>query len=167
MNTLTATRTAKDVMTRDVQFALADWPLDRLAEFLTENGFSGAPVVDETGALVGVVSLSDLVQHESLPDSVPWTRSLTDYFRHDDSMFDLANQYGEEELELFRVEGDTMVTVGDIMTRVTFSVDPDTPIHTLAEMMVGGQIHRLLVTRGDRLEGVISSLDLLKVLCEA
>lgn len=164
MNTLVANRTAKDVMTHEVLAAQADWPLDRLAEFLIENDFSGAPVVDDVGALVGVVSLVDLVRHESLPETVPWTRSLADYYRHDEYKFNLENQYADEELALLRVDGDTTVRVGDVMSRRIYSVDPDTPVQAIADMMVRGRIHRVLVTCGDRVEGVVTTLDLLEVL---
>ncbi len=167
MNTLVANRTAKDIMTREVIPAKVDWPLHRLAEFLIENDFSGVPVVDDEGGLVGVVSLVDLVRHDSLPETVPWSRTLADYFRHDEYKFNLENQYSEDELATLRVDGDTTVTVGDIMSRDIYSVEPETPVQKVADLMVGGQIHRVLVSSGGHVKGVVSTLDLLKVIRDA
>ncbi|MEX0822044.1 MAG: CBS domain-containing protein [Rhodothermales bacterium] len=167
MTTIAANLTANDIMTTEVVPAKADWPLDRLAEFLIENDFSGAPVVDDDGALVGVVSLVDLVRHDSLPETVPWTRTLADYFRHDEYKFNLENQYADEELAMLRVDGDTTVTVADIMNRDIYSVDPETPIQVVADMMAGGQIHRVLVTCAGEVVGVVTTLDLLQILRES
>jgi predicted transcriptional regulator len=60
--------TVKDVMQREVLAVDADWPLDKLAGFLVDNSISGAPVTDEKGGLVGVVSLTDLVRHSSMTE---------------------------------------------------------------------------------------------------
>ena len=59
---LTSRVTAADVMQPDV-FALApDWPLDRAIDELVRRGFSGAPVVDRDGRLIGVLSEADGLQ---------------------------------------------------------------------------------------------------------
>ncbi len=150
---------AKDVMTRAVLVAKADWPLDRLAEFLIENGISGAPVTDEERTLFGVVSLTDLVRHDSLPVREPTSHALHDYYR-----YTLAQQYAQEELASFRVEGDATVTVQDIMTPTIYNVDEGTSVQRVAEIMTQGQIHRLFVTRDGKVEGIITTLDMLKVI---
>ena len=150
---------AKDVMTRAVLVAKADWPLDRLAEFLIENGISGAPVTDEERTLFGVVSLTDLVRHDSLPVREPTSQALPDYYR-----YTLAQQYAQEELASFRVEGDATVTVQDIMTPTIYNVDEGTSVQRVAEIMTQGQIHRLFVTRDGKVEGIITTLDMLKVI---
>jgi len=49
------------VMTRDVTCVAADDAVDALEEILLTRGISGAPVVDELGRPVGMVSKTDLV----------------------------------------------------------------------------------------------------------
>ena len=39
-----------------------DWSMERLASFLTDHEISGAPVVDESGNLCGMVSVTDIVR---------------------------------------------------------------------------------------------------------
>jgi CBS domain-containing protein len=56
--------------------------------------------------------------------------------------------------------------VGDIMTPTVYTVPADTPASELARTMVSGRIHRLFVTRGRRIVGIVTSLDLLKLLFE-
>lgn len=53
--------------------------------------------------------------------------------------------------------------VSDIMTPTFFTVPDDTPASEIAKTMVAGQIHRLLVTRDAQIVGIVSALDLLKL----
>jgi CBS domain-containing protein len=53
-----------DIMTRDVFTLGASWPADHAALELSLRGFTGAPVRDEGGRLVGVLSRSDLMDPE-------------------------------------------------------------------------------------------------------
>src|SRR5215203_5722911 len=53
---------AADVMNPNVLMVQEDMTAGELASFLVESEISGAPVVDPTGRLVGVVSLTDLAR---------------------------------------------------------------------------------------------------------
>lgn len=151
--------TAKEVMTPDVLPARADWPLERLAEFLIENDISGAPVISEYGALIGVVSLTDIVRHDSLHQREPQHKKTHDYH-----LPVLELQYAEEEMETFRFEGGSAVSVRDIMTPMIFQVDEHTPVQEVADKMIRGRIHRVFVTQRDNVVGIITALGLLDVL---
>ena len=52
---------AMDVMTTDVITVDPDTTVQALAALLAERGISGAPVVDSSGRLVGIVSEGDLL----------------------------------------------------------------------------------------------------------
>lgn len=56
--------TVAEIMTRKVLTVAAEADADDAAWGLTLKGFSGAPVKDEQGNLVGVISKSDLVDPE-------------------------------------------------------------------------------------------------------
>ena len=62
MNTNATTQTVGDVMTPDPITILAGASVQTAARLLEENEISGVPVVDADGALVGVLSESDLVR---------------------------------------------------------------------------------------------------------
>ena len=57
------TFTAKDIMTRDVVCVRTGTNLRELEKIFLEKGISGAPVIDDSGNLVGVISLKDLVYY--------------------------------------------------------------------------------------------------------
>ncbi len=57
-------RTAAELMTETVVSIPEDAPLRAAVATLVDRGISGAPVVNEAGRAVGVISLSDVVVHD-------------------------------------------------------------------------------------------------------
>jgi CBS domain-containing protein len=57
-------------------------------------------------------------------------------------------------------------TVEDIMTPVTFTVEPDTPVAELCGFLVRGRIHRAVVVKNKRLEGIVTSADVLRAVAD-
>lgn len=54
--------------------------------------------------------------------------------------------------------------VRDVMTPTVYTIPDDTPVERIARTMIAGRIHRLFVTRGGSVVGVVTTLDLLKLL---
>jgi len=52
----------KDLMTRDVQTARANTPLYEIADVLEEKHIKRVPVVNDDGALIGIVSRANIIQ---------------------------------------------------------------------------------------------------------
>src|SRR5207237_5413029 len=57
-------RTAADLMTEHVISIPEFAPLHEAIAVLTDRGFSGAPVINEAGRPVGVISRSDILVHD-------------------------------------------------------------------------------------------------------
>ena len=115
---------------------------------LGERRVTGAPVVDESGHAVGVLSQHDLIVHlAGMSTSGEAGHFYTDV---------------DDYRELAGVPADRSVTqVSEIMTRDVVCVDRSTPVAEAATLMRSRRIHRLLVTDSGVLVGLISSLDLL------
>ncbi|MEM9193437.1 MAG: CBS domain-containing protein [Myxococcota bacterium] len=56
--------------------------------------------------------------------------------------------------------------VGEVMTAPALTVDSADPLSTAAKLMHKKRIHRVFVTRGGEPVGVLSTRDLLRVICE-
>lgn len=153
------TLTAKDIMRREVLAVGLDWPIDRLADYLIENSISGAPVTSEDGKLIGVVSLTDIVRYKSIPLDNPQSDSPHEYYLHAPQ-----RQYSQAEIESFRIEAESLVMVSDIMTPMTFNVNEDTNLQQVADAMIRGRIHRVFVTRSGKLVGIITTMDMLRII---
>jgi len=149
---------AKDIMNHMVLTVHTDWSVEQLADFLIENSISGVPVTSEEGKLIGVVSLTDIVRYNSVPIRDSRSAGPHEYYFHK-----LEHQYSQEEIASFRMGGVSAVTVREIMTPIVFNVEEDTTIQQVADAMVKGLIHRVFVTRDEKLTGIITAYDMLKI----
>ncbi len=149
---------ARDIMNTDVLSVRDDMTVQELAGFLTEREILGAPVVDSEGEVVGVVSCTDIAQSTTTEANELLERSTPGFYEHG-----WENKLGPDELERLHVEENQSLPVKEIMTPTIYTVPEDTPISDIAKAMVAGRIHRLLVTRGTRLVGLITTLDMLKI----
>ena len=158
MNADTRT-TVNSIMQRHVLSVEENWPLHRLASFLTDNQISGAPVTSENGELIGVVSLTDIVRYESMPENRADVHDTHEYYLHT-----LEMQVTQEEATTFHAEQESSATVRDIMTPMIFEVDENASIEEVADTMVKGHIHRLFVTNNKQISGVVTALDMVEFL---
>ncbi|WP_455222444.1 CBS domain-containing protein [Kaarinaea lacus] len=155
-------KTVKDIMTTNVQSVRDDWSLETLSQFFFDKQISGAPVVDTNDNLVGVVSLSDLARNNTLP-AFRREDSGHDYYQHTRSVGGIS----EEDLSRLKIESESMVTVKDIMTPMVFELNEDTTVQKAAETMLKGHIHRVMITRDKKLSGIVTTMDMLKVIAHA
>lgn len=151
--------TISNIMQSEVLAVGADWSLEKLAGFLVDNSISGAPVTDADGELIGVVSLTDIVRQNSLPDSGPEAITAHDVYR-----YELERHLSTDELRAFNTSYESPVLVRDIMTPMIFKVDEDASVQEVADTMLRGRIHRVFVTRGKKLTGIVTALDMLQVI---
>jgi CBS domain-containing protein len=145
---------AADVMNTRLLTVRPDMTARELAAFLVENQISGAPVLDAHGKLVGVVSLMDIAESDA--ERAP----------EGDPLHGWEGQVAPEEMRGLHVEAEGPL-VSDLMTPTVYAVPVETPVALLARTMVSGRIHRLLVTRNHQVVGIVTSLDLLQLLCDA
>ena len=152
--------TAADLMNPRVLTVRVDLTVRELANVLVENEISGAPVEDRSGKLVGVVSLTDIAAALA-DDEEDSEGERGDFFLSewaDDGM-------SREEIEGLALD-EAELMVAEIMTPEVFTVREDTPVSEIAEAMIQNHVHRILVTREDRVVGIISTSDLLGLLVE-
>jgi predicted transcriptional regulator len=145
-------KTARDVMIHPVLAVRENWTVHELAAYFTEKGISGAPVLDASGRLTGVVSLSDIVDQVTR-DREPAARPSKAW----------EERYNPEDLRSLAIE-DGGRLVAEIMTPTFFTIPDTTPLPKIARTMVAGRIHRLLVTRQGHVVGIVTTLDLLREL---
>ncbi len=146
----------KDVMTSFVHVIGASWPLSHVAEFMIEHEISGAPVATEEGTLIGVISQTDLLRYMAVPNRQP--------VHHAAVPAELARAYAEEELTGFETPENTEPSAVELMTSNIFRINADTTVRDAATLMRNGHIHRLFVTEGGRIIGIVSAFDLLQVI---
>jgi CBS domain-containing protein len=150
---------AEQIMTKALICAHPEQDLRELELLLVEHRIGGVPVVDQ-GRLVGVVSRSDIARVQVLMDSLDG--QVTDEQRWDDQA-DGFQHNERAEFQGFRQMVDKL-KVKDAVHDQVVTCTSATPVGQVAATMVRQHIHRVIVVEGDRPVGIISSLDLVKLL---
>jgi CBS domain-containing protein len=143
---------AKNIMTKRVITIKRDASVKELSELLVKNKISGVPVVDDTGSLVGVATEGDLIVQDAdlhfpryfkLLDGIIYLESLNKFKRN------LKKYLGTK--------------VEDVMTSRLETVNVDTPVSEVANIMIRNNINRVPVLnkKGD-LVGIITRADIVK-----
>jgi CBS domain-containing protein len=115
-----------------------------------DKGISAAPVLDEAGHPIGVLSQTDVVVYDREK-----VRYLPAY----------AGSVANEEIDLdgFQIEETDRTEVCEVMTPVVFTIPALAPATRVIEEMCGMNVHHLFVVdAGGVLVGVISTLDVLR-----
>jgi CBS domain-containing protein len=142
---------AKDIMTRDIVTISPDTEIASAAKILLEKGFNGVPVVDKMRKLVGIICQSDpIAQQKSLP--IPSVFTLLD------SLIPLASTKHLEKA----VQKIAATSVADVMTPDPVTVQPETSIEELANLMVDKNFHTLPVVDEGKLVGIVGKEDVLR-----
>ena len=146
-----------DAMTRVTITVTPNHKLPDVARLFSDNMINSAPVVDEFGKCVGVITSSDLVRYQSeLPDVNA---------RIDQGMsYDIEHSGPDGSIELVPHPYDE---VRRHMTPFVQSISEEASVSAAARIMCSQHIHHLVVLDGaNRPVGVLSSLDILSKLSE-
>ncbi len=146
-------RRVSELMNPDVVTLRPDQSLLEAQQVLSSKSVSGAPVVDAAGRVIGVVSQNDLVRNAAHPDTVAQAGQF----------FSSVEDYADLGTTLVAPSSQR---ISDVLTPRVYSVSRDTGVAVAANIMRERRIHRLLVIEKGVLVGVVSSLDLLRVVEE-
>jgi len=126
-----------DLMTIDPVVVAVDASIEDAAHLLHANSISGLPVVDPLGALVGVISQTDLVGVSDSPVG-----------------------------RLIRARP-TGLRVGELMSSPAMTVPMTGSLRDAARTMVDSRVHRLVaIDDAGRPVGVLSAIDLVTLFLE-
>ena len=150
------TRSVKDLMNADIMTIADDMTTDEAARYLIEHEISGAPVVDEQGHLVGMLSMTDIARSVAEP-SESGSSGDSGLYRDDEAevvLNDVRQRSGQERA----------VTVRDVMTPAVHQVAVTASAGEVARRMLELHVHRMVVTKGREPVGIVTSMDLLKLI---
>lgn len=119
---------ARDVMIKDVITVSEKTPLKEVTKLFGDKHITGAPVVNEAGDLVGVISESDIIRKTTSIGA--WSPKLA----------------------------------GQIMTKPAVTVEPGETLQRVCELMFNRHIHRVVVAEGKIINGIITTMDILRAI---
>lgn len=141
---------AGDIMTQNTVTVDPDDSIMHAIHLMLKRRISGLPVVDNTGALVGVLTEGDLLRRAELGTQKRrprWIEFLIGPGR-------LASEYVSACGRKVR----------EVMTTPVHSVTEDTPLIDVVKIMESRQVKRLPVIRDNRMVGILSRANLLRAL---
>jgi CBS-domain-containing membrane protein len=131
---------AVDLMSCPVVTVGADLTTKQAAKRLVENDITAAPVVDENGLLVGIVSEADLIRGNIHPDARTHLTSLTD------------------------LTTPAFAPVAEVMTRDVITVPTSADVADIAALMLKAGVKSVPVVENGNVLGMVSRRDLLATL---
>jgi len=137
---------AKDIMTVNVITVSEDTPVHEIVGLLLKYRISAVPVIDGTQKVVGIVSEGDLLHGEGTSRARarhPWW--LEAVFVGQTVAYDKARG----------------ARASAVMTRNLITVDEDTPLNEIAELLERHHIKRVPVLKDGKLAGIVSRANLL------
>jgi CBS domain-containing protein len=138
-------------MTSKVTTVKPDTPVVEAANIMLRCHFSGLPVVDDSGKLVGIISEGDFMRRSEIGTQRPRIRWLDFLMGAGKSALDFVHEHGRK--------------VGEIMTQDDLcTATEEMPLEELVRLMERKNIKRLPVVRGDMIVGIVTRSDLLRAI---
>lgn len=139
---------ARDVMTTHVITISPNATIQDVAELLLQNRISALPVLNQDGALVGIVSEGDLLRRSEVGTDrrrAWWLRLLV----------------GQEALAAEYVKAHAS-KVADVMTKRVITAEPMTPLSEIATLLERNSIKRVPIVENGRLVGIVTRANLVQ-----
>jgi CBS domain-containing protein len=148
--------TARDLMSNNLISVRKDASVLDAITLMVDRGYTAAPVIDESGRPLGVITVSDILVHN---------REFVRYLKSNDA---LAKGSIRAQSRLAADAIPDVVdptTVGQIMTPAIFTVMEDASAKVVVETLTSLNVHHLFVSdQQGILIGVISMGDILRKL---
>jgi CBS domain-containing protein len=139
---------AHQIMTRQVITIAAGASIVDAANIMLDKHISGLPVVDDAGAVVGIVSQGDFIRRAEIGTERKRGRWLKFLVGPGTAASDFVRERGRK--------------VEEIMTPGPCTMTEDATLEDIVELMERNHVKRLPVLRGDRLVGIVTRTNLLQ-----
>lgn len=136
----------KDIMSTDVITINKSDTLKDVIKTFVMSSITGAPVVDNDETIIGVISDSDILQRECSHSfyQPPLMKEFEEFTHSEDSYMNKP--------------------ASRLMSKDLYTIEPDDSVSVMAKKMYDKKVHRLLVTEYEKLIGVVTTYDLLKLI---
>ena len=144
----------RDIMTTDVVSVKRDTSVNEVAKVMGARDISGVPVVDESGAVVGIITELDLILRNTELD-MPRFIQILDLGR---IPLELPGQYRHRLLHMLGTRAE------DVMSHEVVTMGPDEDVEKLAELMVTRRVNPVPVVEQGKMVGIVSRADLIDMM---
>jgi CBS domain-containing protein len=146
-------KTAKDIMQKIVLSLSPEDSLAKARDLFISSHVTGAPVISNTGELVGVFSQTDFLR---VLFSEDWGNSDLDFLS---SVASHSNKEKWEEI----AQKLANKKIRDYLGENIFTASPNDTIAFLAATMRRHQVHRVLIVDDHKVVGIVTTFDILQL----
>jgi CBS domain-containing protein len=139
---------AEDIMSTEIFTVNPKDSLHTVSRVFADTETSGAPVVDEIGRIVGIVSEHDIVTYLS---------------KFEDSGDEAIDSKELPHLAHIYIQART-TPVEEVMTTEVITAKPETSIDMIARLMTDNNINRVPIVVKGKLVGMVSRVDILRII---
>ncbi|AGS25597.1 CBS domain-containing protein [Rhizobium etli] len=143
---------ARDIMTTNVVSISPLVSVRHAVAMMLQNHVSGLPVIDDHGRICGMVTEADLLLSREVRYAPPRPARAPELI---------------SEIDLERYIGSNGWCVADVMSQDVIVARPDSEVYDIAESLQVHRIKRLPIVEDERLVGIVSRRDILRVIAEA
>ncbi len=144
---------ARDVMVAPVITVKPSTTVKEVAELFLGKRISAAPVIDNQGKLIGVVSEGDLLHRVEAGTEQHHSWWLEGFIGNNTLAAEYVKAHGR--------------SVSDVMTRNVITASPQTPLHEVATLMEKNAIKRVPILENGQLVGIVSRANLIQAVATA
>jgi len=141
------------IMTQAVVTVGLDTTVSGVAKIMLEHRISAVPVLDQAGALVGIISEGDLLRRAEVGTEHRRSRWMELGFSSRHLAADYVKEHGRK--------------ASDVMTRTVITVRPETEIAEIANILASRHIKRVPVVVNSRLVGIVSRTNIVQALASS
>ncbi len=141
---------ANEFMTKNVITCNQDQTVSEAARVMSENGFSVLPIVDNSSALVGIVTESDFVGKDvNVPHALVSLKRVLGENHHQGNIEEIYSRAKTRKLS-------------EVMSKSPSTVESESSLSSIVDLMKTKNLKRLPVLEGGKLVGIITRKDLIK-----
>ena len=133
----------REIMTKDVITVSTDTFLSEVGRLLKEKRVSGLPVIDNSGELVGIITLTDILK--ILKEVYQWQE-----LQKKVTGLPVSAKLGRESLN---------TRVGQVMTKDVISLEENDTLNDAIHLMFSKGIHTIPIVKDKKLIGVVGKRD--------
>lgn len=141
---------ASDVMVSEVITVGPNTTVQEIANILLSSRISAVPVLDDLGAVIGIVSEGDLIHRVEAGTERHYSWWLSFLSDKDALAHDFLKSHA--------------VRAADVMTKRVITATPDLPLGEVASLLEKHRIKRVPIVENGKLVGIVSRANLLQAL---
>lgn len=141
----------KDVMSKNLIYLSPDMNAKEALKVLLDTGFSGLPVIDKGGILMGVFTEREIL------------KTILPVYVKDVGTFIYA---ADSKSELKKIANLEKFSVKDLMRKDVPTIDVDSSLTEASKMMLTKSERRVIVTKDKKPVGVITRCDVVRALAQ-